>query len=103
MPGFIAASLDGINTTLGRGGSDYSAAILAGALNATDLEIWTDVNGMLQPTQKTSTSHCLYFVSGSNGIIAFWCESFVSAYTAPQKKKYSNSYQKIHSSQKREH
>ena len=46
MPGFIAASQDGINTTLGRGGSDYSAAILAGALNATELEIWTDVNGM---------------------------------------------------------
>jgi aspartokinase/homoserine dehydrogenase 1 len=46
MPGFIASSLDGINTTLGRGGSDYTAAIIAGALNASDLEIWTDVNGM---------------------------------------------------------
>jgi aspartokinase/homoserine dehydrogenase 1 len=32
MPGFIASSLDGINTTLGRGGSDYTAAIIAGAL-----------------------------------------------------------------------
>jgi aspartokinase/homoserine dehydrogenase 1 len=52
MPGFIAASLDGINTTLGRGGSDYSAAILAGALNATDLEIWTDVNGMFTANPK---------------------------------------------------
>jgi aspartokinase/homoserine dehydrogenase 1 len=51
MPGFIAASLDGI-TTLGRGGSDYSAAILAGALNATDLEIWTDVNGMFTANPK---------------------------------------------------
>nr|WP_315257708.1 bifunctional aspartate kinase/homoserine dehydrogenase I [uncultured Flavobacterium sp.] len=46
MPGFIATSEDGIITTLGRGGSDYTAAIIAGALNATDLEIWTDVNGM---------------------------------------------------------
>jgi aspartokinase/homoserine dehydrogenase 1 len=46
MPGFIASTIDGINTTLGRGGSDYSAAIIAGALNATHLEIWTDVNGM---------------------------------------------------------
>ncbi|TDE44947.1 bifunctional aspartate kinase/homoserine dehydrogenase I [Flavobacterium rhamnosiphilum] len=52
MPGFIAASLDGINTTLGRGGSDYTAAILAGALNTTDLEIWTDVNGMYTANPK---------------------------------------------------
>ena len=52
MPGFIASTLDGINTTLGRGGSDYTAAILAGALNATDLEIWTDVNGMFTANPK---------------------------------------------------
>ncbi|MFE3868293.1 bifunctional aspartate kinase/homoserine dehydrogenase I [Flavobacterium sp. LS2P90] len=52
MPGFIAASLDGINTTLGRGGSDYTAAILAGALNASELEIWTDVNGMYTANPK---------------------------------------------------
>lgn len=52
MPGFIAASLDGINTTLGRGGSDYTAAIIAGALNASDLEIWTDVNGMFTANPK---------------------------------------------------
>lgn len=52
MPGFIAASLDGINTTLGRGGSDYTAAILAGALDANDLEIWTDVNGMFTANPK---------------------------------------------------
>ncbi|SDW27991.1 bifunctional aspartate kinase/homoserine dehydrogenase I [Flavobacterium degerlachei] len=52
MPGFIATSLDGITTTLGRGGSDYTAAILAGALDATDLEIWTDVNGMFTANPK---------------------------------------------------
>jgi aspartokinase/homoserine dehydrogenase 1 len=52
MPGFIASSIDGINTTLGRGGSDYTAAIIAGALNATDLEIWTDVNGMFTANPK---------------------------------------------------
>lgn len=52
MPGFISSSLDGINTTLGRGGSDYTAAILAGAVNATDLEIWTDVNGMFTANPK---------------------------------------------------
>ena len=52
MPGFIASTLDGINTTLGRGGSDYTAAIIAGALNASDLEIWTDVNGMFTANPK---------------------------------------------------
>jgi len=52
MPGFIATSEDGIITTLGRGGSDYTAAIIAGALNAKDLEIWTDVNGMFTANPK---------------------------------------------------
>jgi aspartokinase/homoserine dehydrogenase 1 len=46
-PGFIAADAAGHTTTLGRGGSDYTAAILAAALNAEKLEIWTDVSGML--------------------------------------------------------
>lgn len=52
MPGFIASTIDGITTTLGRGGSDYTAAILAGALDVTDLEIWTDVNGMFTANPK---------------------------------------------------
>jgi bifunctional aspartokinase / homoserine dehydrogenase 1 len=46
-PGFIAADANGIATTLGRGGSDYTAAIFAAALNASVLEIWTDVSGMM--------------------------------------------------------
>jgi aspartokinase/homoserine dehydrogenase 1 len=46
-PGFIAADTEGHTTTLGRGGSDYTAAILAAALEAEKLEIWTDVSGML--------------------------------------------------------
>lgn len=52
MPGFIASTVDGIGTTLGRGGSDYTAAILAGAMNASELEIWTDVNGMFTANPK---------------------------------------------------
>jgi bifunctional aspartokinase / homoserine dehydrogenase 1 len=44
--GFIGATPNGETTTLGRGGSDYSAAIFAGALSSTVLEIWTDVSGM---------------------------------------------------------
>lgn len=47
VPGFIAKDGGGNTTTLGRGGSDYSAAIFAAALNAQVLEIWTDVSGMM--------------------------------------------------------
>ncbi len=47
VPGFIATDESGITTTLGRGGSDYTAAIIAGAVNATCTEIWTDVSGMM--------------------------------------------------------
>ena len=46
-PGFISASKEGVTTTLGRGGSDYTAAIFAAALDADAFEIWTDVNGMM--------------------------------------------------------
>ncbi|CAM1343734.1 bifunctional aspartate kinase/homoserine dehydrogenase I [Tenacibaculum amylolyticum] len=46
LPGFIAKCYDGQTTTLGRGGSDYSAAIYAAAVNASELQIWTDVSGM---------------------------------------------------------
>jgi bifunctional aspartokinase / homoserine dehydrogenase 1 len=47
VTGFIAATSDGIPTTLGRGGSDFSAAILAAALPAEELWIWTDVDGVM--------------------------------------------------------
>jgi aspartokinase/homoserine dehydrogenase 1 len=47
MTGFNAATLDGRPTTLGRGGSDFSAAILAASLDAEELWIWTDVDGIM--------------------------------------------------------
>lgn len=47
LPGFIASDGKGNTTTLGRGGSDYTAAILAAAIDADKLEIWTDVSGMM--------------------------------------------------------
>ncbi len=47
VPGFIASDADGITTTLGRGGSDFTAAIYASSLDAVSLEIWTDVSGMM--------------------------------------------------------
>jgi aspartokinase/homoserine dehydrogenase 1 len=46
MPGFVARTNLGQTTTLGRGGSDYSAAIYAAAIDAKELQIWTDVSGM---------------------------------------------------------
>ena len=47
VTGFIAATVDGITTTLGRGGSDYSAALLGAALPADDVWIFTDVDGVM--------------------------------------------------------
>ena len=47
FPGFIASDAKGYTTTLGRGGSDYTAAIIAAAIDAKVLEIWTDVSGMM--------------------------------------------------------
>jgi aspartokinase/homoserine dehydrogenase 1 len=52
VPGFIASSDRNEITTLGRGGSDYTAAIIAAALNADRLEIWTDVDGFMTADPK---------------------------------------------------
>lgn len=57
VTGFIASNENQETTTLGRGGSDYTAAILAAALNASEIEIWTDVDGMMtaDPQQVAHT------------------------------------------------
>jgi aspartate kinase len=47
MGGFIAASRDGVTTTLGRGGSDFTASIVGAGIGAEEIQIWTDVDGML--------------------------------------------------------
>jgi aspartate kinase len=47
MGGFIGSTEEGVTTTLGRGGSDYTAALVGGGLNASIIEIWTDVNGIM--------------------------------------------------------
>lgn len=52
LPGFIASSAQGETTTLGRGGSDYTAAIIAAACESDILEIWTDVSGMFTANPK---------------------------------------------------
>jgi len=55
-PGFIARGHGGHITTLGRGGSDYTAAIYAAAINAEALEIWTDVSGMMTADPRWVTN-----------------------------------------------
>jgi aspartate kinase len=47
LGGFVGATVDGHTTTLGRGGSDYSAAIVGAGVGAREIQIWTDVDGML--------------------------------------------------------
>ncbi len=56
LPGFIAADKNGITTTLGRGGSDYTAAIMAAAVSAKQLEIWTDVSGMMTADPRLTSN-----------------------------------------------
>ncbi|WP_223284774.1 aspartate kinase [Hymenobacter qilianensis] len=55
VPGFIGSDAQGVTTTLGRGGSDYTAAIFAAALAAERLEIWTDVSGMMTADPRLVT------------------------------------------------
>ena len=53
VTGFNGATMDGRPTTLGRGGSDFSASILAGALDASELWIWTDVDGIMSADPRS--------------------------------------------------
>jgi len=52
VTGFIASTLDGITTTLGRGGSDFTAGILGACLGAEEIQIWTDVDGIMTADPK---------------------------------------------------
>ncbi len=64
VTGFIASSENGISTTLGRGGSDYTASILGAALNAEEIQIWTDVDGiMTADPRKVVDAHSLKAVT----------------------------------------
>jgi aspartokinase/homoserine dehydrogenase 1 len=65
LPGFIAATEKGETTTLGRGGSDYTAALIAAMTNAKELQVWTDVSGMYTANprivkQATPIAHISY-------------------------------------------
>lgn len=58
ITGFIGSTSDGQTTTLGRGGSDYTAAIIGAALNAKDIEIWTDVDGVMTADPRKVKNAC---------------------------------------------
>jgi len=59
VTGFIGANEEGVLTTLGRGGSDYSATILGAALDADEVIIWTDVDGLLTADPRLVPDACL--------------------------------------------
>ncbi|WP_420386950.1 bifunctional aspartate kinase/homoserine dehydrogenase I [Roseivirga sp.] len=64
FPGFIASTSDHETSTLGRGGSDYTAAVLANVLGASELQIWTDVNGLMTADPRlVPSAHLLEHVS----------------------------------------
>lgn len=72
--GFIAGTPEGTTTTLGREGSDYSAAILANLLNAEDVTIWKDVEGVLNADPKYFKNTCkIDFVSFQEAIELAYC------------------------------
>ena len=47
LGGFVGSTMSGVTTTLGRGGSDFTAALVGAALDAREIQIWTDVSGVL--------------------------------------------------------
>jgi aspartokinase/homoserine dehydrogenase 1 len=64
FPGFVSSNKKGDNTTLGRGGSDYTASLLAAAFDADMLEIWTDVDGFMTADPKViSRAYCIDHLS----------------------------------------
>jgi aspartokinase/homoserine dehydrogenase 1 len=86
LPGFIASDADGETTTLGRGGSDYTAAIVAAALEAKVLEIWTDVDGFMTADPRIGPQSLhgrLHELRGGHGAFPFWGEGDLYPHTYP--------------------
>lgn len=82
-PGFISSDLSGDVTNLGRGGSDFTAAILAGALGAEILEIWTDVDGFMTADHKCGTtgkSHRPIVIQRGYATVQLWCQGYLSSH-----------------------
>jgi aspartokinase/homoserine dehydrogenase 1 len=94
VTGFIASNQLNQVTTLGRGGSDYTAAILGAALGASQIEIWTDVNGMMTADPK-SFFYGAIILHRSYGAFFFWCKgNLPTNHDSGIFKENSNCYQK---------
>ena len=81
VTGFIGATAEGVLTTLGRGGSDYSATILGAALDADEVTIWTDVDGLMTADPRLVPGACHdsgNLLSRSSGTSALWRQGFAS-------------------------
>ena len=65
LGGFIGSTPEGVTTTLGRGGSDFSAALVGGGLHAESIEIWTDVNGIMTTDPRICPEHFASALSAS--------------------------------------
>jgi aspartate kinase len=73
VQGFVGATVDGRTTTLGRGGSDFTAAILAGAVDAEVAHIWTDVAGIMSGDPgEVDTPHLLHEVGFEEAVELSW-------------------------------
>jgi aspartate kinase len=74
MGGFIGATEQGVTSTLGRGGSDYTATIVGAALDAEEVEIWTDVDGVLtaDPTIVSDAHRIRVFSFGEAAELAYF-------------------------------
>jgi len=78
LGGFIGSTDKGVTTTLGRGGSDYSAAIIGAALEAREIQIWTDVSGVLTADPRIvnkARNDSAFVLSGSGGTRLLWRQS----------------------------
>jgi aspartate kinase len=85
--GFIGSNADHQTTTIGRGGSDYSAAIIGSALGADEIEIWTDVDGNHvhgPETRSGSREGTCHFVCRGGRTRLLWSEGASSEYFAPR-------------------
>ena len=93
MGGFIAATEDGVTTTLGRGGSDFTASIVGAGIGAEEIQIWTDVDGMLtaDPDDRSRRpSRENHLLRGSRGAGLFRRQGAASGHgAAGHREKYS--------------
>jgi len=86
VTGFIASTLDGITTTLGRGGSDFTAGILGACLGAEQIQIWTDVDGIMTADPKAVPD--AFVIPESSYVEAWRCRTLARRVLHPLHNSY---------------